>query len=301
MQGTYWNLFAWVLLFKSKGCKKYMTTIHNTMAEDSSNAIDDNQVKPPIQAIVFDLDGTLIDTEGLSDKAMLMALESILPKSIRQSCAQNGDLLPWALKQQILGKRGAEWAPLVLDYVEQVWHVPRDTSQPIWTVEDLWSGWEQSLHTLCPQVQACPGSVELVQALARLQYPMAIATSSRALAVAQKRQRHEATLFQYIPIIVAGDHPAVQHGKPAPDIYLQAAKELGVDPSACLVFEDALSGVQSARAAGCRVVAIPDARFSDAEKQVFVDAADVVLPDLWHFDGTPFGINLQLMDNKRGI
>ena len=90
--------------------------------------------------------------------------------------------------------------------------------------------------------------------------------------------------------IVAGDDPAVKHGKPAPDIYIEAAKRLGVDPKDCLVFEDALSGVRSGKAAGCRVAAIPDPRFSPEELKVFEEEADVVLKNLSDFDGRPFGI-----------
>ena len=51
-------------------------------------------------------------------------------------------------------------------------------------------------------------------------------------------------MFQHIQLIVAGDNPAVKNGKPAPDIYLEAARQLKVDPKECLVFEDALSGVR---------------------------------------------------------
>ena len=94
--------------------------------------------------------------------------------------------------------------------------------------------------------------------------------------------------------IVAGDDPAVTNGKPAPDIYLEAARRLNVDPKDCLVFEDALSGVRSGKAAGCYVVAIPDPRFSEEEKVIFAKEADVVLDNLWHFDGSEFDMKVDM-------
>jgi len=87
-------------------------------------------------------------------------------------------------------------------------------------------------------------------------------------------------MFSKIETIVTGEQ--VKHGKPAPDIYLEAAQRLGVDPTNCLVFEDALSGAQAGKAAGCFVVAVPDARLEDkGQKFHFVD---VVLGDLTEFD-----------------
>merc|ERR1712086_1102154 len=100
-------------------------------------------------------------------------------------------------------------------------------------------------------------------------------------------------------VIVTGDDPAVRNGKPAPDIYLEAARRLDIDPAECLVFEDALSGVKSGKAAGCQVVAIPDTRFSDDERtRVFwkEGRADVVLTNLWEFDGRPFGIDFDMKE-----
>lgn len=105
---------------------------------------------------------------------------------------------------------------------------------------------------------------------------------------------HE-TIFKRLDTVVAGDDPAVKNGKPAPDIYIEAAKRLGVDPSDCLVFEDALSGVRAGKAAGCQVVAVPDPRFEgDPDQQPFLDEADVVLRSLWDFDGTEFGIDVKM-------
>lgn len=147
---------------------------------------------------------------------------------------------------------------------------------------------------MCEEIEACIGANELLDALSTTtRLPMAIATSSRYAGVEKKRKRHD-RIFQHIKVIVAGDDPAVPNGKPAPDIYLEAARRLDVHPSECLVFEDALSGVRSAKAAGCFVVAIPDKRFSDTEKKIFMAEADVVIEDLQQFDGSQFGLNVNM-------
>ena len=146
---------------------------------------------------------------------------------------------------------------------------------------------------MCEEIEACAGATELVYAFSKSGLPMAIATSSRSEGVAKKRKRHDG-IFQHMKAIVAGDDPLVIHGKPAPDIYQEAARRLGVKPSECLVFEDALSGVRAGKASGCFVVAIPDKRFSQEEKDVFVAEADVVIEDLWQFDGKRFGLNMDM-------
>jgi len=105
-------------------------------------------------------------------------------------------------------------------------------------------------------------------------------------------------MFKHFQTIVTGDDKAVKNGKPAPDIYIEAARRLGVHPSECLVFEDAMTGVKSGNAAGCQVVAIPDPRM---DKAVFSPMADAVLESLWHFDGEMWGIQLNMADCKNRI
>jgi pseudouridine 5'-phosphatase len=242
-----------------------------------------SQQSTPVKAVIFDLDGTLLDTETLSDRAMYAALGLDCPDDGR---------LPWQLKKQILGKRGTEWAPIVLEYAARHWPAARN-SRPWPDALTLFDQWEDHLNNYCREVQACASARELVDRLASLLVPMAIATSSRAAAVSKKRSRHE-DMFRNFPIIVCGDHPAVKVGKPAPDIYIEAARQLGVDAKDCLVFEDALSGVRAGVAAGCRVVAIPDTRFNESERAVFAEEADVVLDSLLQFDGGPFGLAINM-------
>lgn len=144
-------------------------------------------------------------------------------------------------------------------------------------------------------MQACQGARELVEAAAKLGLPLAIVTSSRSNAVSKKRMQHE-DIFRHMKAIVAGDDTAIKNGKPSPDKYLEAANRLGVDPSECLVFEDAISGVKSGKAAGCIVVAVRDPRM---DKNIFENEADSVLENLMQFDGKPWGININM--NKRSL
>jgi histone-binding protein RBBP4/pseudouridine-5'-monophosphatase len=195
--------------------------------------------------------------------------------------------LPWELKKRILGLRGSEWGPLVLDHAQEAWGA--DPSL-VPTAQELWDAWEDNLNRLCSSVEACPGAYDVVRRCAEMGLPLAVATSSRASAARQKLRKHPA-IADKIQAVVAGDDPAVRRGKPAPDIYLEAARRLGVPPGRCLVFEDALSGCRAGRGAGCVVVAVPDGRFTDGERAAFGETADFVLPDLRHFDFERLGLD----------
>jgi beta-phosphoglucomutase-like phosphatase (HAD superfamily) len=290
--------------------------------------------KTKIRAILFDLDGTLLETESLSDVALLRALlkESSTPEEQVDEIISTMQL-PWELKRQILGLRSVEWGPIAIRYAQTHWsHLLSLRTTPVPTVTELASLWEQNLTTVCEErgLRACPGAESLVHALAELGYPLAIATSSRRNAVQHKRHNYEShhydsllaenhhpatsdqlspSLFRHIPTIVTGED--VVHGKPAPDIYIEAARRLGVHPWECLVFEDAWSGVCAAKAAGCSVVAVPDPRYflassleedsstckspsSSATMKMFQEMADVVLKSLEEFTGHPFGIDLDM-------
>ena len=283
-----------------------MTEFSPDAATASSDEPSLNAAKT-IKAVIFDMDGTLLDTESLADKAILQALFggddlSCLPESIRSKAPYTEWRLPWELKKQILGLRGKEWAPITLEYFQR--HCSGcKTKFP--TPKKLIDLWEQTLNGMCTEIDACMGAKALVRAIVSsskasgIKIPIAIATSSRMSGVEKKRTRHELHLFEHIDVIVTGDDPAVQNGKPAPDIYIEAARRLCIDPTECLVFEDALSGVKSGKEAGCQVVAVPDPRFSDDERaSVFgkEGKADVILTNLWEFNGRPFGIDFDMKE-----
>lgn len=115
---------------------------------------------------------------------------------------------------------------------------------------------------------------KVLKELRRMKLHLAVATSSVGTSARPFLDRHQLTGF--FEVIVTGEE--VEHGKPAPDIYLDAAKKLRIPPEKCLVVEDALPGVAAARAAKMRVAAIPDRRFVDPAE--YEKEADYVLGSL---------------------
>jgi pseudouridine-5'-monophosphatase len=130
-------------------------------------------------------------------------------------------------------------------------------------------------RTLMPTAQAMPGARELTAALRARGVPVAVATSS-AQPLYELKTRHHGAWFAQFDVVVTGDDPRIARGKPAPDIYLLAARELCIEPTRCVAVEDAPAGVEAARAAGMRVIAVPDPAV-DRER---VADADVVLETL---------------------
>jgi beta-phosphoglucomutase-like phosphatase (HAD superfamily) len=84
-----------------------------------------------VMAILWDLDGTLLDTEALSDKAVLLAFGPSLPRNVLQETPpMSNGRLPWELKKKILGLRGEEWAPIVLLHAKEKWGVTDEMAPP---------------------------------------------------------------------------------------------------------------------------------------------------------------------------
>src|SRR5882757_616884 len=119
-----------------------------------------------------------------------------------------------------------------------------------------------------------PGVKEVLEELRQMKLHLAVATSSVSASARPFLDRHQLTRF--FEVIITGEE--VEHGKPAPDIYLCAAEHLGIPADACLVVEDALPGVAAAKTAKMRVAAIPDIRFVDPRE--YEKRADFVLTSL---------------------
>jgi HAD superfamily hydrolase (TIGR01509 family) len=185
-----------------------------------------------LQAIIFDLDGLMVDSEPLARQAW----DEVL--------ADYGHRLDEATVRQIVGRRTRESAQIVRDSYGLL--VPAEELAAAKTRR--WQIiWQQGLPPM-------PGLVELQTELAARALPWAVATSSpRAYAVGVLQQLG---LADSCGAIAGGDE--VTRGKPEPDIYLLAAERLGVAPDACLALEDSVPGARAAQAAGMAVVAIPN-------------------------------------------
>jgi beta-phosphoglucomutase-like phosphatase (HAD superfamily) len=214
-----------------------------------------------IGAVIFDLDGTLLDTEPLLDRANACVLRSY-----------GRDLTP-AIRARLLGRTRADTDRILAEAAGPSVD-PREVSATRAAMLD--GGWSTA--------GLMPGAARLVARVAAAGTPMAIATSSTTASLAEKLRRHDA-LRAAMRVVVCTDHPGVHHPKPAPDIFLVAAAELGIAPDACLVVEDAPSGVLAARAAGMRVIAVPapcvraDPVFAGAAQ--VIESLDELDPDCW--------------------
>jgi pseudouridine-5'-monophosphatase len=212
----------------------------------------------PAAGVIFDMDGVLLDTEKLYTEVT------------QQIVGRFGKTFDWRVKSHMIGRPALDSAR----------HLVRELALPI-SAEEYLHEREAMLETLMPTADAHAGARELVAALAARGVPQAVATSSSTRMFELKTRRHR-DWFATFAVIVRGDDPRCARGKPAPDIFLVAAGDLGVAPEACVVVEDAPSGVAAARAAGMAVVAVPDpamdrARYGDAD--LVVDSLLALDPD----------------------
>jgi HAD superfamily hydrolase (TIGR01509 family) len=187
-----------------------------------------------IDAVFFDQDGVLIDSEAAWDAAR------------RAIVAENGGRWKPAATRAMMGMSAPEWSRYVRDELGVALE-PDEISARV--VERLLTGYERELPLL-------PGAVEAVKRIAA-RWPVALASSANrevidaVLAGSGLAGRFGAT--------VAGEE--VANGKPAPDIYLEAARRLGVDPQRGAAVEDSTNGLRAAAAAGMLVVAFPNREF----------------------------------------
>ena len=203
-----------------------------------------------IRAVVFDLDGVLVDSERLWDQAR------------REVAIEHNGQWRADATAAMLGMSSVEWSEYMRDTV--------DVDLPAAQIVDLVVA--NLLEQYRRRLPLIPGAREAVQRIGR-RWPLALASSAgrpvidTVLAVAGLQHEFQAT--------VASEE--VSRGKPAPDVYLEAARRLGQPPEACAAVEDSANGIRSALAAGLHVVAIPNRDYPPpasvlAEAQLVIDS-----------------------------
>ena len=191
-----------------------------------------------VRGVLFDLDGTLLDTEGVYADAAQAVIDEWSPV---------GGKYGWDVRRKVVGAPELVGAAAIVD----AFKLPMSPEEYLRRRnEHLWAGFRACRPT--------PGAAELVERLAvEHGLPIAVATSSWR-EFYEAKTSHHAWLQRHVRAVVTGEDPRVKHGKPAPDIFLAAADDIGVPVNQCLVVEDAVNGVRAAVASGAaRVVAVP--------------------------------------------
>ena len=201
-------------------------------------------------AAIFDLDGTLLDTEPLYTEATQRVLDPF------------GATYTMELKRKVMGGDSRRSAQLTIEAFD----LPM-------TPEEMLAAREVHLEKLFPTAPEIDGAGRYIQHLNERGVPTGIATSSHSHLCELKIGHREWTPL--LKSIVCGNDEALKRGKPEPDIFLLCAERMGVDPSRTLAFEDSRNGVLAAKAAGMIVVAI-ESPYTTAEDLV---EADVVIPN----------------------
>lgn len=180
---------------------------------------------------IFDMDGLLFDTERLYQESWLVI-------------AREWGIIPDpAFPTAVCGTSGAHMRDVVRE------HYPEVDAEAY-----IQACLSRVAHILETDVPEKPGIHELLTYLHAQGVKIAVASSSLAHVV--ENNLRNAGVWEYFDAVVTGEQ--VKRGKPEPDIFLEAAKRLGLHPEECYVFEDGINGTRAGLAAGCATVMIPD-------------------------------------------
>ena len=206
----------------------------------------------PFHAVIFDLDGVLADSEPWWNQIDAKLL------------AQYGVSYRGEYHRNVLGVNYR----LAVEFYKNVFHISASVD------ELMRRRGEIATDFFANDVGLFSSAKATLEQLRDMKLPLAVATSSVSASARPLLDRTGIrSLFR---VVITGDE--VQRGKPHPDIYLRAAKKLGISPEGCLVIEDSLAGLAAGKAANMRVAAIPDRRFVDPRE--YEKKADYVLGSL---------------------
>ena len=205
-----------------------------------------------VEAVVFDMDGVLVDTEHLWDEVREQLTEE-----------WGGSYTPEA-QRAMMGMSSPEWSRYLHETVG-LREPPEAINAEV--VRRMLARYDEGLPVV-------DGAREAVGRLAERGLELAVASSANRQLIDSVLRRLE--LERLFAVTVSSEE--VARGKPAPDVYLEAARRLGVEPRRCVAVEDSASGIRAAHAAGMHVVAYPNRHYPPGDDVLAL--ADVVLGGL---------------------
>ena len=204
-----------------------------------------------IDAVVFDLDGVLLDSEQLWDEVR------------EQLARERGGRWSERAQADMMGMSSPEWSR----YLHDVVGLPESPDE---IAAEVVRRMEARYRERLPLI---PGARAAVEGLAA-RWPLGLASSSNRPLIDLALE--SSGLAPFFGVTVSSEE--VARGKPAPDVYLEAVRRLGIEPARTAAVEDSANGIRSAHAAGLRVLAIPNAHFPPPDEAL--ELADVVLDSL---------------------
>ena len=205
-----------------------------------------------LKGVIFDLDGTLIDTEPI----YFDAAEIMINKY------GNGKKFDWDTKIKTLGSPELVTAKIIVD-----------TFEVKLTPEEFL----EKRNAITPEYfKKCPfieGAKEITDKFKKeLKFKTALATSSSKINFDYKTFNKKEWIKEDFDAIILGDDERIKNGKPAPDIFILAAKEIGLKPNECIIFEDSIGGMKAAISSGAKIViGIPDPHLRDKAEELVYD------------------------------
>ena len=204
-----------------------------------------------IEAVIFDLDGVIVDSEHVWDEARM------------ELAAERGGRWHERASRDMMGMSSLEWSRYMHDVI--------GLSEPPEEInEEVVRRLDELYRRELPLVE---GAAEAVERLAA-RWPLGLASSSNRELIDLVLDL--SGLARHFRATVSSEE--VARGKPAPDVYLEAARRLGVAPESCAAIEDSENGIRSAKAAGMRVLAIPNRQYPPDEEALAL--ADDVLESI---------------------
>jgi HAD superfamily hydrolase (TIGR01509 family) len=204
-----------------------------------------------IEAVVFDLDGIIVDSEHVWDDVR------------RELAHDRGGRWHERASRDMMGMSSPEWSLYMRDVVGLA-ETPEEINAEV--VRRMEAVYRERLPLI-------PGAVEAVERLAA-RWPLGLASSSNRELIDLVLE--VSGLDRLFGVTVSSEE--VARGKPAPDVYLEAARRLEAAPERCAAVEDSEAGIRSARAAGMRVLVVPNEHFPPADEALA--EADVLLDDV---------------------